>query len=805
MIIDSNVLDFMFIKQGEQGEDGKVLYTWIKYAQDEHGTGMTDDSTGAIYIGVAYNKESTEESDNPADYQWTKILGDPGENGQDAYTVILSNENISFSTNSQHYTVAEQTFQSDIIVYNGSSIVTDYTYDVENTEQVIDITQSKNSITISTNSNSQLSTLSGKITVNIHVNSLTFSKILTWTCALQGTNGQQGAGAKSISVTPSSMVFKSTDGGETFSPDLITITPSLQNLVFGKWQYSADGGSTFVDVNNGTSGITIGSNNILTLSKSSELFTNSTTLIVFKAISLDDSYYDTTTISKFYDVIDAGDGRNLLLNTSSYRESNPLERTGSKTDDYSKYPKIITSIDLSANQKYTLQAKTDSNWATKHDTGGHTPSEKLVGLWLVSDDTNTFLDMSKGYAVFTAPKTTKYKLRINQYSNGTDAYTIHLWDIKLEKGQSASGWSAAPEDLDQRFDSNENKLKDITDSLKGTQTTVTELQSTVDKQAKEITNKVSQDKYSTDLEVINNKLANSNEGLNKWLVSAYQKSLFADSYKDKAVMEMFASKDIVAAQTLLYEDDKLQDGLTFSVTNDPLVFYALTFVYFSESVKWTTTATFKDTYNIYVNGGAIGSAGTAGSNPIVMTFQEGWNSIEIIINSSNNVCNYYFGATLSAYKQCTKMNCYQGTITGRQTYINSKVSELIVNLNGITSRVSDVETGVSNNGEQVQQLSEKYSKLEQDSEGFKTEVRKTYAKREDFSSIGARNLIRNSNTLDFADYGFGDSSTAQEVTLTDKNGNTLQDKNGNTLTATENYTKNYTGQQINNMIAEVIN
>lgn len=128
----------------------------------------------------------------------------------------------------------------------------------------------------------------------------------------------------------------------------------------------------------------------MTLSKYSELFTDSTTLIVFKAISLDDSYYDTTTISKFYDVIDAGDGRNLLLNTSSYRESNPLERTGSKTDDYSTYPKIITSIDLSANQTYTLQAKTDSNWATKHATGGHTPSEKLVGLWLVSDDTNTF-------------------------------------------------------------------------------------------------------------------------------------------------------------------------------------------------------------------------------------------------------------------------------------------------------------------------------------------------------------------------------------------------------------------------------
>lgn len=610
--------------------------------------------------------------------------------------------------------------------------------------------------------------------------------------------------ARSVSLSPSSSLFKSTDGGATFSPNTIKLIPTFQGEInFKGYQYSLDGES-FTDIISGTHGFTI-SKDVLIISKNCDLFNDQITAITFKIVTDDEEIYATTTISKLYDIIDAGDGRNLLLNTSSYRESNPLERTGSKTDDYSTYPKIITSIDLSTNQKYTLQAKTDSNWATKHDTGGHTPSEKLVGLWLVSDDTNTFLDMSKGYAVFTAPKTTKYKLRINQYSNGTDAYTIHLWDIKLEKGQSASGWSAAPEDLDQRFDSNENKLKDITESLKGTQTTVTELQSTVDKQAKEITNKVSQDKYSTDLEAINNKLANSNEGLNKWLVSAYQKSVFADSYKDKAVMEMFASKDIMAAQTLLYEDDKLQDGLTFSVTNDPLVFYALTFVYFSESVKWTTTATFKDTYNIYVNGGAIGSAGTAGSNPVVMTFQEGWNSIEIIINSSDNVCNYYFGATLSAYKQCTKMNCYQGTITGRQTYINSKVSELIVNLNGITSRVSDVETGVSNNGEQVQQLSEKYSKLEQDSEGFKTEVRKTYAKREDFSNIGARNLIRNSNTLDFSDYGFGDSPTISEVTLTDANGNTLQDKNGNTLTATENYTKKYTGQQINNMIAEVIN
>lgn len=144
-------------------------------------------------------------------------------------------------------------------------------------------------------------------------------------------------------------------------------------------------------------------------------------------------------------------GRNLLTGVSSYTKDTPFEKTDSRADGWIVYQNIITSIELEAGKKYVLQAKTDGNWTENHDTNGQDPSKKLVTLWLISDTTNNFFDMRQGYIVFTPTVTTKYKLRVNQYSNGTDAYTIHLWDIKLEKGSKATDWTPAPEDVDQQI------------------------------------------------------------------------------------------------------------------------------------------------------------------------------------------------------------------------------------------------------------------------------------------------------------------------------------------------------------------
>jgi hypothetical protein len=64
-----------------KGNDGSPTYTWIKYADDAIGTGLSNTSTGKSYIGIAVNKTSTTESTTAGDYEWTLIKGETGATG----------------------------------------------------------------------------------------------------------------------------------------------------------------------------------------------------------------------------------------------------------------------------------------------------------------------------------------------------------------------------------------------------------------------------------------------------------------------------------------------------------------------------------------------------------------------------------------------------------------------------------------------------------------------------------------------------------------------------------------------------
>lgn len=70
----------------QNGEAGRSLYTWVKYADDVNGNGISDDPTGKTFIGIAYNKETEIESNNPADYTWNTIEGSQGVPGTTFYT-----------------------------------------------------------------------------------------------------------------------------------------------------------------------------------------------------------------------------------------------------------------------------------------------------------------------------------------------------------------------------------------------------------------------------------------------------------------------------------------------------------------------------------------------------------------------------------------------------------------------------------------------------------------------------------------------------------------------------------------------
>lgn len=103
------------ISDGKPGKDGATYYTWIKYADDEYGNGMSDSPDGKQYMGIANNKERMDESLNPADYQWSKYRGDNGSDGQDGVGIsritkyyLASDRNTGITTGTDGWTIVMQ-------------------------------------------------------------------------------------------------------------------------------------------------------------------------------------------------------------------------------------------------------------------------------------------------------------------------------------------------------------------------------------------------------------------------------------------------------------------------------------------------------------------------------------------------------------------------------------------------------------------------------------------------------------------------------------------------------------------------
>ena len=543
-----------------------------------------------------------------------------------------------------------------------------------------------------------------------------------------GDKGQKGDNAKNLSITPSSQYFKSTDGGKNFAPNTITIKPTIQGEIsFGKWQYSIDGGVSFANVVSGQKGLTI-SNNMLTVSKDSSLYSDAVTMVTFRAVASDSSFYDTCSIAKIYDVSDIGDGRNLLTGVSSYTKDTPFEKTDSRADGWIVYQNIITSIELEAGKKYVLQAKTDGNWTANHDTNGQDPSKKLVTLWLVSNKTNDFFDMRQGYVVFTPTVTAKYKLRVNQYSNGTDAYTIHLWDIKLEKGSSPTGWTPAPEDVQTAILSTKNSIDSVS--------------SKVDTNTKSIQDKVSKTTYERELTLVKGDLSKANEGLNKWRYEIYPKSLFDSEDQSKSTIDIFARNlNLVPSQTVLLDDASLSTGMGYG---DNHIAYALTFVKMSAEKDVTTKMFNDDGASLYVNGGLIITRPSEYTNgeEITFTLAQGWNCIEVVVNEGGGDEGFRFSTTLSKLSECQMMNCYYGTPVARQSRITNQLVDVTKNLTGVTSTVQDVMTAVGNSGN-ITEFKNNYSKWKQNVDKIESRVGEKYVTNEKFDGleIGGRNLL----------------------------------------------------------------
>lgn len=67
----------------------KPLYTWIAYADDNHGNGISSSADGKAYLGISNGQASeTVDLSKPELFTWSKVKGEDGKDGKSAYTWV---------------------------------------------------------------------------------------------------------------------------------------------------------------------------------------------------------------------------------------------------------------------------------------------------------------------------------------------------------------------------------------------------------------------------------------------------------------------------------------------------------------------------------------------------------------------------------------------------------------------------------------------------------------------------------------------------------------------------------------------
>lgn len=472
------------------------------------------------------------------------------------FSVIVSNDSIHISTDSNRVSSGAQTYTCDIVVYQGTAQKTNFSIGTIQAPSFLTTTKTANSVKFAVNSNTTITADNGTIIIPITMEGSTVNKSVTWSCA------KEGIPAKAVDIYSNGLVFKSSDGGENFSPNIIRLTPIFQGgLSFNKWQYSLDNGITWKDVVDGEYGLKISdsigklvvsnktlsvyadymvtdstlniidggsvsgaklslkSRSVITthsllIAKDCALFNNSITSIVFKCLSNDDKYYDTTTVLRLHDVDDIEfGGVNLLTNTASVKQytsdlcnwtiesknnvsKNILDAetdsqrivTSNATNPESGFYSVISGIQFKRKQHYvySLAIRGTINQSTLFgmkifykNTSGKIVSSSDIS-WIndgdgVNDGISQFY-FSRRYLPFTIPtdfdEVSNY-LAVCLYGTNMD---VQIRNFQLEKGLNPSPWRQADGDVV---------------STDTSITTIATVESIVDKINGEISNKIS--------------------------------------------------------------------------------------------------------------------------------------------------------------------------------------------------------------------------------------------------------------------------------------------------------------------------
>ena len=152
---------------------------------------------------------------------------------------------------------------------------------------------------------------------------------------------------------------------------------------------------------------------------------------------------------------------NLLPCGGTYTQNSPWSTTLNRVDGWSWVTN--SAFEATPGKTYTISVECDGTLANTHGASAD-PSVKSWTFWLYICNTDTtkawqsgsydtpvnLTSVNNNYRkignthvwTYTLSSTQKYiSLRTNSYSNGTDNVTVNWWNMKVEEGDTFTGWS----------------------------------------------------------------------------------------------------------------------------------------------------------------------------------------------------------------------------------------------------------------------------------------------------------------------------------------------------------------------------
>ncbi|NSC84680.1 collagen-like protein, partial [[Ruminococcus] gnavus] len=481
---------------GKPGADGKTPYLHIAYANSADGkTGFsTTDGTNKLYIGQ-YTDYTQADSTDATKYTWTKIKGEQGErglqglqgekgeqgipgtagaNGKTSYFHIKYSA-VSNPTTSNQMTETPNTYIGTYVDFTqeDSTDPKKYTWSQFKGSQGVKGDQGiagKNGADGKTSylhiayansadgktgfdvSNSAGKFYIGQYTDFTQADSTDPTKY-AWT-KIKGENGKDGTNSRSYILEASDTAIKKGADG--------ALTPS--KITFRSFYRDGDSATRTpyngkFKIEESTNGTSYSVKYTSSANESAKEYTPTATAKILRCTlySADGTInaLDTQSVVVLTDVdnLEIG-GRNLLLKSKRKGVNDPYNRPA----EYLCASYVISTAPLIVGETYTVQINATT-----------TAERNFIGLWIGGGSYSAYMWGSNVVTVGTRTYTGTFKLSdhaegqkdfVNVYSSTTGGVqgstpisgTCTVNWIKLEKGNKATDWSPAPEDVDEKID-----------------------------------------------------------------------------------------------------------------------------------------------------------------------------------------------------------------------------------------------------------------------------------------------------------------------------------------------------------------